>query len=319
MHIGFDNANFAELAALWNRFFPAKYGVGPDLIRQNSVESPVFDWGASVIYKLGEAVLGFVVMKRSGTPTLYRGYDPDQWHLSALAFSEPEVGVDMLAYAKSVICDRGATKLVFGQDSSHFFPGCPMDCPNLRDFLMVEGFTEHQGNCFDLEHDMADYTPKPGCLERLTGNVCVRPVAQSEKGQLEQFLLKEFPGRWHHDVMFKISAEERTDMVYGLFEGSTLQGFAFTQDWTHRRPVNGCVWNADLGPNWGGLGPIGMAADMRGRGLGDTLLAGALVGLKEKGVRRMIIDWTGLDRYYGGHGFQITRRYTGFDLVFESA
>jgi hypothetical protein len=317
MHTGFEHADFEQLTEIWNRFYPHKYRIDSAMFRRNTVECPVFDWGASVIYRLGEAVLGFAVLKRSGAPTLFKGPDPDESHLSTIAFTEPEVGVDMLAFAKNVIKDRGSCKLVFGADSGHFFPGCPTECTNLRDFLTVEGFVE-KGGVFDLENDLAGYVPKPGCLERLKGGTTVRSIRAEERGLLERFLTTEFPGRWTHDVLDKIAVEGRTDMVYGLFVGEKLEGFAFTQDWTHTKPINGCVWHLDLGDHWGGLGPIGMAASMRGKGLGDALLAGTLSELKIKGVRRMIIDWTGLDKYYGGHGFQVTRRYSAFELKFEA-
>lgn len=316
MHIGFEHADFAELTDVWNRFFPAKFRIDEAMFRRNTVESPVFDWGASTVYTLGESVLGFAAIKRSCSPLLFKGLDPDMSHLSTIAFTEAEVGVDMLAYAKSVIRDRGSDKLVFGQDSCHFFPGCPVECTNLRDFLTVEGF-EEKGEIVDLENDLAGYEPKPGCMERLTGDTLVRPIAMAEKPVLEKFLSKEFPGRWTHDVMDKIDVEGRTENIYGLFIADRLEGFAFTQDWTHKKPINGCVWHLDLGDRWGGLGPIGMAEGMRGKGLGDSLLAGALMGLKKKGVRRMIIDWTGLVKYYGGHGFTVNRRYNGFELGFE--
>jgi GNAT superfamily N-acetyltransferase len=316
MHIGFDHADLGELTRVWNNFYPAKFRIDEAMFRQNTVESPVFDWGASSVYRLGEAVLGFAAIKRASSPTLFKGDDPDKSHLSAIAFTEAEVGVDLLAYAKGVIRDRGSDKLVFGQDVSHFFPGCPVECTSLRDFLTVEGF-EEKGEVLDVENDLATYEGKPGCLERLTGDVTVRPVAMAEKHVLEQFLSKEFPGRWTYDVMKKVEIEGRTDNVYALFVGDDMEGFAFTQDWTHKKPINGCVWHLDLGDRWGGLGPIGMAASMRGKGLGDSLLAGALMGLKKKGVRRMIIDWTGLVRYYGGHGFTVNRRYNGFELGFE--
>lgn len=317
MHIGFDQADLGELTEAWNRFYPPKYRIDEAMFRRNTVECPVFDWGASVVYKLGEAVLGFASVKKSASPKLFKGLDPDQCHLSAIAFTEPEVGVDMLAFAKGVVKARGTSRMLFGADSGHFFPGCPTECVGLRDFLTVEGFVE-KGDVFDLEHDMAEYVPKSGTLERLTGDTCVRPFKPEEAPQLERFLSTEFPGRWTYDVMDKIAYEGRTDMVYGLFVGPKIEGFAFTQDWTQKKPINGCVWHLDLGEKWGGLGPIGMAASARGKGLGDALLAGALTGLKNKGVRRMIIDWTGLDKYYGAHGFQITRRYNHYELSFEA-
>jgi GNAT superfamily N-acetyltransferase len=316
MFRGFEQADFDKLAHHWQSFYPQKYWVNAELIKQQTVESPVFDWGASQIYDGGKEY-GFAIVKKSASPLLYKGNDPDISHLSAIAFTGPQIGIDLLASVKRVLRARGCYKLVFGQDSRHFFPGCPKDCNSLRDFLTVEGFLPGQ-EVFDLERDISDYVPKAGSAEKLTGDTRVEPITHKTFKAFSEMIEREFPGRWTYDVREKIVLENKTDFVYGLFVGDQIEGFAFTQDYTHRYPINGCVWHLALGDRWGGLGPIGVAASSRGKGLGDALLAGALLGLKERGVHNMNIDWTSLDRYYGGHGFDITRQYNSFELKLET-
>lgn len=319
MRIDFLRADFDALADCWSRFFPPRYRVDAAMIRRNTVESPVFDWGASFIETGPEGVLGFVAVKKSANPSLYGGPDPDQAHISAIAFTDPQLGVDLLAQSKRVLRDRGVYKLVFGQDSRHFFPGCPEDFPLLRSFLQVEGFQE-RGTEVDLERDLADYQPKPGTLEALERECAeVRPVQPDEAEALHAFLSREFPGRWTHDVMHKIEQEGRADFVYALWVNGQVNGFAHTQDWTHRLPVCGAVWHLDLGPNWGALGPIGVSKALRGRGLGDALLSASLAGLRDRGARRTIIDWTTLVGYYGRHGFEVARRYHTLGLLLDPA
>lgn len=310
---GFDGADFKQLAEQWCRFYPAKWAVNADQIRFNTEGSSVFDWGASQIYDGGKD-FGFAIVKKSANPSLFKGPDPDQSHLSAIAFTDPQVGLDLLASVKRILKSRGCIKLVYGQDSQHFFPGVPVDFPVLRDFLTVEGFT-FSGDYFDLERDISTYEPKAGTLEKLTGGVSVVPITAETANALDAFLKREFPGRWNHDVMAKIKLEGRSEFVYGLFVDGSIEGFAFTQDYTHKYPVCGGVWNVPMGEKWGALGPIGISAAIRGKGLGDALLAAALDGLKKRGAHNMIIDWTTLDRYYGGHGFQINRRYNAAELV----
>lgn len=310
---GFEGADFGQLAEQWRRFFPEKWAVDAEQIRFNTHGSSVFDWGASQIYDGGKD-FGFAIVKKSANPSLFKGPDPDQSHLSAIVFTDPQVGVDLMAAVKRILKSRGCIKLVFGQDSQHFFPGVPVDLPSLRDFLTVEGF-QFGGEYFDLERDISTYEPKPGTMEKLTGGVSVEPISEALVPELDAFLKREFPGRWNHDVMAKIRLEGRPEFVYGLFVDGALEGFAFTQDFTHKYPVAGAVWHVPLGEKWGALGPIGLSKAMRGKGLGDALLSAALLGLKNRGVRNMIIDWTTLDRYYCGHGFQISRRYNAAELA----
>ena len=66
----------------------------------------------------------------------------------------------------------------------------------------------------------------------------------------------------------------------------------------------------------GGLGPIGVAAALRGRGLGRALLVAALDRLRRLGHPDVVIDDTSLLGYYGPHGFApwITYRHAAAPL-----
>jgi len=307
----FETADFGALAALWKHFYPARYAVDAEMIRRNSVECPVFDWGASQLLNGSGESKGFVLVKKSACPSLYKG-DPDQAHISAIAYTDPVVGVDLISATKKMLRNRGVYKLVFGQDSRHFFPGCPDECHALRDFLRVEGF-EETSNSFDLECDLTNYEPPSGALDKQEG-VEMRPLTDLDKAALDEFFVRVFPGRWRYDTMGKIETEGRADFVMGLFVDGKLEGFALTQDDSHKMPVNGAVWKESLGSNWGTLGPIGVSSEVRGRGLGHGLLAYGLSDLKKREVKNCLIDWTTLDRFYGRHGFTVERKYTGFAL-----
>lgn len=304
MRISFRDADWQALARLWSEFYPERYQVDVDLLKQNTVDCAVFDWGASAIEVMDDETLGFVIVKKSANPSLWSGTSQDAYHVSAIAYHEPETGIDLMAQAKRTVADRGGQKLIFGMDNRHFFPGCPEDCHNLCSFLMVEGF-EKTGSHFDLERDMADYESPV----QLTPGLKFREVTEADVNALRSFLDREFPGRWAHDVMEKVSVEGAANTCFGAFEGGRLLGFALIQDWRHKLPIGGAVWRSSLGEKWGSLGPIGVAAEERGRGIGDALLGSALTNLKNRGVRRCIIDWTTLDGFYGKHGFEISRRY----------
>jgi len=306
----FRSADFDALADLWNEFHPAEFRITPALLEQNTVQSPVFDWGLSQI-EVDDAgqVLAFVSFKRSAA-SLYKGPSLDQAHLSALAYRDPRVAVDLVADAKNILRNRGVNKIVFGEDSRHFWPGCPMQCGSICGFLMVEGFTE-TGHVFDLERDLGDYrmpTPAPDGFE-------YRPLASEDDiVALRVFLESEFPGRWQYDTMEKLRAEEDSSCVFGAFLNSKIVGFALIQHAGHRVPIGGAVWSESLGDQWGALGPIGVAKEYRGAGLGHGTLGKALEHLKSLSVRKCIIDWTTLEDFYGRHGFQIARRYKNCSL-----
>ncbi|MFQ3586269.1 MAG: GNAT family N-acetyltransferase [Fimbriimonadaceae bacterium] len=325
MRVGFQRADFGALAQLWNDFLPPRYAIDGELLKSHTVESPVFDWGASLI-QLDEdgAPTAFVAVKRSAAPRLYTGPDPDVAHLSAIAYRTPQCGVELMGQAKRILLDRGVYRISFGTDSRHFFPGCPEDCPALRDFLTIEGF-EEGGEQVDLERDLSDYEPPAGSLDPLTdwpgcpdgdrSGPYVDRIGDRELPAFREFIEREFPGRWAYDTVQKFEEESGADCLYGLWIDGRVEGFALTQDWRHRLPIGGAVWRRDLGDRWGSLGPIGVSKGVRGRGLGDAMLAAGLMSLKIRGARRCIIDWTTLKEFYGKHGFEVARVYRSRTLA----
>jgi GNAT superfamily N-acetyltransferase len=310
MKRSFKDADFDRLAAFWNACSPDKYWIDGAQLEVNTIESPVFDWGASCIEEADGEILGFVSVKKSAS-TLYSGPDQDVAHLSILAYCDPHYGVDLMTDVKELLTNRGCTRLQFGQDSRHFFPGCPTDYPALSSFLTVEGFAEG-GECVDLERSLLDYTniyPIPEGDE-------FRVVAEKDLPALIEFFDREFPLRWKYDTMTKVEIEGPS-CVFGLFHCDRVDGFALIQNSTNKAPIGGAVWHASMGKNWGALGPIGVAKELRGRGSGNALLGSALECLRDRGVDQCIIDWTGLVDFYGKHGFIPTRRYKSMGLPLE--
>lgn len=300
----FRNADFDRLAESWNSFYPTEFRIDAQQLSQNTTECPLFDWGASFINSNEiEAVRGFVAVKRSAAG-LYPGVYEDVAHITAFAYVDPKVALDLLAEVKQVLRQRGIQNLVFGADSHHFFPGCPVNCRTLCDVLMVEGF-EPSGEAFDMERDLSDYESQAAMPE----GIQFRALGEKDEEELLKFFAAEFPGRWKYDVVEKIEKEQRHDCVYGAFSGDSLVGFALLQDSSHKFPIAGGVWRLDLGEKWGSLGPIGVAKEKRGAGIGHALLASALLEQKSRGVERCIIDWTVLEDFYERHGFKITRTY----------
>lgn len=306
MRVSFRNADVDGLAALWNAAAPDAFNLGPSLLRSHLMGSPTFDWGASAIDMDGDRACAFVAIKRSPA-ALYTGPDADVAHISALACHECLHGVDLLAHVKRVLVDRGIYRLAFGQDSMHFFPGCPDNWPMLNDFLMVEGF-EAGSTCMDLAQDLSGFTPICDVAEE------VLPIEPATVPLLLDFLDREFPGRWTYDTQMKLEREGSPGFVYGLFLHGRCEGFAVTQDATHRVPLGGAVFSAALGNDWCSLGPIGVSQSIRGQGWGDRLLATTLQALKGQGKRMCRIDWTSLDAWYGRHGFVPERTYRSMVL-----
>lgn len=290
---------------LWETFYPARYHITPDLFHSHTFESPVFDWGASQVLVEEGRVVAFATVKKSATPSLYAGGDPDRYHLQSIAFERPTHGGELLDAVLRTIRQRGGTELVFGQDSLHFFPGVPQQCGMLKGFLELARF-ETKGQTFDLENDLSAYDPP----ERVDASGFeFRRAKDQDMGAILEFFASEFPLRWCYDIRAKMEVEG-ADTIFGMFEGDRCHGFSLLQDWSGcELPIGGAVWHLDLGEKWGSLGPIGISKEVRGRGLGDALLRESLLDLKARGAQKTIIDWTNLFDFYGAHGFTVARTY----------
>lgn len=314
----FRKANCEDLTEFWNRNLPPKYHVDSVILRANTFECPTLDWGASFV-SLNEdgEVNGFVAIKHPST-RLYPVRDPDEAHLSAIVFKEAKIAIDLLKASKRVLRERGIQSLTFGRDSAHFFPGCPTDLPALKDLLLIEGF-EGNGEHVDLVRDVSDYEAPAGVqVLPEQGEISSRPLTPKEVQNLKIFLENTFPGRWVYDTSCKLESESDPTFVQGLFVNDHLKGFAVLQNPTCKKAISGAVWRKYLGENWCTLGPIGICPSVRGKGLGDALLASALTRLKNEGMKNCLIDWTTLTAWYEKHGFKVANTYKSLTLKLSS-
>lgn len=311
----FSTVDFDVLIDLWQRQVPEKYHITASLLRSHTLGSSVFDLDASHWFTYADVLRGFVCVKKSPSPTLYDGSDPLQAHLQAIVFQDYAIGREMMDRVVENLRSRGYQKLVFGQDSRHFFPGVPHDWPQLTDMLTQCGF-EVMEEVVDLQRDMSTYEVPAGVMERIVPPYVIRPCNPEDFPALQAFFSHTFSGRWRYDVLEKWNLEGPQTVV-GLFDtaAGTCEGFALIQQDGCQLPKGGAVWLLSLGANWGSLGPIGVSEAVRGKGLGDALLGTALLELKQRGARETIIDWTTLIEFYGKHGFQPLRRYSSMCLT----
>ena len=69
------------------------------------------------------------------------------------------------------------------------------------------------------------------------------------------------------------------------------------------------LWTRLLGDDCGGLGAVGVAAGVRGQGIGTALVARGSDVLRERGVGNSCIGWTWLVDFYGRLGYRPWRSY----------
>jgi len=325
-----------EIVDVWNAALGDEFPMREALFRQNTLLDPHFDpEGCRLACGPDGRVLGACVAKVAREPLGSDGLLEDRGWVSALvvhpAAQRRGIATALLHHAEAFLRSRGRRRVLLGGDPGHFFPGIPIalaasgasadkrtPAPDgsagggraALAFFGKRGYAL-RGDAYDLRRPLGGYRTPPGVEAALaaTAGTEVRPLRPGEEPALLAFPDATSPGRWRYTVGRILVRGGAIGDVMGIVENGAVLGFAhvFPQDppwispsvawtWRERQPV-------------GGLGPMGVAPRMRGRGLGLALVDRAAVHLARRGVAAMVIDWTVLLDFYGRLGFAPWRRY----------
>jgi len=201
--------------------------------------------------------------------------------------------------------DRGIERLETGGGMFYLWGGMPDDLPDAATFSEAIGF-ELGDVSWDLRGDVTDLRVDDASAALLRdGQLTVEPATAVDTAASLAFLLAEFGGEWWHETSwFLAKGGDPATLLLLRDAGRRILGLARI----HRpdtRPIGPPhFWAARRRPAAGGLGPIGIAAERRGQGLGRALLVVALDRLRRAGLNDVVIDLTSLLGYYGSHGFR---------------
>lgn len=305
-----------QVIALWNRALGDRFPLTERLWRQNIDHDPNYAPGDGLLARDPDGALaGFVLTRR------FRDWadaaDLAEWRdrgwLVALAVA-PErqgrgLGSRLLDRAEARLREQGATHCLAGGSPGHFLPGPPAGDDRARRFW------EHRGyRPLDRVHDLRRaltgwVAPSPPPAIR-DGAFRIAPAQPGEEGALLAFLRRAFPGRWRYDTAAALARGNPIEDVLVLKDrAGTIEGFLAL--WDFASPLLGpsTTWYPVLGPRYGGIGPVGIAERVRGRGLGLALVAAGVDALHRRGVAESAIDWTEITAFYGRLGYRVYRTY----------
>ena len=303
----------ADIVRLWNKTLGECFPMSLSLFRQNVEGAPSYQPNDStVVVKDGQAI-AFIQTKR------FREDDPLLATLGNTGWIEAIVvepswqhkglGRDLMAWAMYKLRSEGCSLIYLGSGLRHFFPGVPAEVVGLPDFFAQAGFTSKQ-TVYDLRGNLSDFAAPPSAsLAVAAAGGTVAPCQQADVPALMAFLQAEFPGRWRYDTRRYLDLGGAPQEIMILRQGERVTGFAhiYTRRSSYQAPP--IYWKRLLGRSPGGLGPIGVAAGVRGQGLGLALLQLSLQHLAGQGVADAVIDWTTLTGFYGKVGFTPWKAY----------
>ncbi len=309
----YRKSHAGDLTRVWNRAMGEHFPLEVRLLRQNIEGAPSFDPRDSTIVTQGDSVVAFIVTKR------FREQDPlletlghVGW-IEALvvdpAYQRQGLGRDLLTWAVYRLRSDGADTIYLASGLRHFFPGVPLELPGAVDYFARAGFAQ-VGLAHDLRGNLRGFVAPPSATAAVAAvGAEVAPCRPADIPALERFLWAEFPGRWRFDIMRYLALGGDPANVIIVRQGEQVIGFAQIHRAGPGYQGPPAYWRKVRGRHPGGLGPIGVAAGMRGKGIGLALLQLALQEAARRGVEDAVIDWTTLLDFYARVGFAPWKTY----------
>lgn len=305
----------SEMLSLWNAEMGADFPMTARLLRQNTADSPFFAPEDVFAITDESKLVGFVIARpgRQIGPDVW--FTPESGWINSIVVAGDRrregIGTILLGHAESYLREHGARYIALGSDPHHFFPGIPVQYEAAKAFAQARGY-QLGGLAHDMWRDLTDYDVPQRVRETLAREepaIRIRPGTRDDMPGLAKFLADEFPGRWHWECLHFLEQGGDPGEFTLLLENGQVAGFSQTFCYSSAVIGSNVMWHPLLGDYYGGLGPIGIAKRLRGRGLGLALLCESVADLKRRGVRRMCIDWTGIVDFYGKIGCTVWKSY----------
>ncbi|MGH2464732.1 MAG: GNAT family N-acetyltransferase [Candidatus Limnocylindrales bacterium] len=297
-----------HVTALWAAAAGSTFPLREPVLRQCLEANPSAEPDDAVLAWEGERLVGF------GYAGLHRMTDPEtagfvtRGQLQAVVVVPDRrrrgIGRRIAVTLGERIRARGVATVEAGGGMFYLWAGLPEELPGAVEFGRAIGF-DLGGPSWDLRGDVTDLRIDPATRATLaTAGATVGPASSADRPGLLAFLFAEFGGEWWHETRwFLDQGGDPAELLLLRDEQARIIGLARIHGPATRPIGPPHFWAARRPPESGGLGPIGVAAALRGRGLGRALLVVALDRLRQAGLTDVMIDFTSLLGYYGPHGF----------------
>jgi GNAT superfamily N-acetyltransferase len=304
----FEAANprhIAALVAIWNTVCGPDLRVTPRAVEFNTHPATGAVQAGQLALRGGMPV-GFVIA--SALPGDPQTSPPETGWVDAIAVGpgaqRSGAGSALLAWAEEYLRTRGCKRVRLGGSLRPFAPGYPFELGNVA-FFQKRAYAERAmgEETWDVARDLNTYVSNHRQVA-----VEVRAAHNGDADALLQFFFREFPNRWRFEYQESLRMGGRMADWMVLQTQNRIDGFARLTFEDSLQPYER-FFPYQLPRPWGQLGPIGVSANLRGRGYGGALLDAALCHLRDRGVRGCVIDWTGLLGFYAKFGFKPYRRY----------
>lgn len=270
----------------WNDWFPPDYKIDERLFSQLTVDHPSWLGGRDSWLFLNESeIVGFLLARPHHQETI----------IDALAVHPDH---RRRGIATALTEHLGTGRIRFGGGPAHFVPGLPSQWNGAREFFLSRGFVP-DWHAEDLHLALGE---RPNDF---------RSCQTQDHNAVLDMVAGEFSRRWTDDTRARFENGDTQDVIL-IKEGE--MPVAFCQAWHYKSHLLGpsVFWLRSRCAKFGGIGPVGVKASHRGRGLGYRVVEEALNYLADQGVEEVVVDWTSIGPFYEKNGFERWRTYRGF-------
>ncbi|MDM8102051.1 MULTISPECIES: GNAT family N-acetyltransferase [Oceanobacillus] len=299
------------LVQLWNQEIGKHFPMRKELFKQNSFEDEnICEKASAIAIDEENHVVGFVVAKRYQEKK-EAGMSKEIGWIQVLLVAENRrdqgIGSLLLANAETHLKAAGVKQILLGRDPWHYFPGIPMELAEAKSWFEQKGY-QNSG----IEHDMIRkyHNDDVAAVPKITGIEC-QVLKLEDKDLFLDFLHRCFPGRWEYEAIhyFQKGGTGREFAI--LKKGQQIIGFCRMNDEKSPFIAQNVYWAPLFQEELGGVGPLGVDANERGKGYGLAVVEAGIGFLRERGVSRIVIDWTGLTAFYNKLGYTVWKSYAG--------
>lgn len=304
-----------EAVHLWNRVIGDRYPMREQLMKQNTLQDHnLFREGSFVaVEPIQNRIVGFITVKRWQEQLAEIQMNPSVGWLQSLIVA-PEyrrlgIGSTLLELAERSLIQSGIQWIKLGSDPFHLFPGIPIEYGEVKDWFEKKGYVKR-----NQVHDLICHQNQATPLPHIEG-VTIRLLGLEDRERLISFLHYAFPGRWEYEAItyFDRGGSGREFVVFEKEENKEIIGFCRLNDAQSPVIAPNTYWAPLFEEELGGIGPLGIVREERKKGYGLEIVKSAIHFLQQRGIHRIVIDWTELTEFYGKLGYQVWRSYDQYE------
>ena len=292
-----------KIIQLWNDEYGFIFPITNELFQRNI--SNAYTDGSLVVVVNNEPI-AFCISKIWDDQYFINGYDEIGW--INLIYVHPKfrkqgIGTKLLETIEIEFKKLNKNIYYVGRDYLNFFPALPHDMKNSLEWFKKRGY-ETSYCTYDLRCENKEFKPI------INKQLDFRCGTINDKNQIIDFINRNWPGRWTKEAVDYFNNDGTGSEYLLCLEDNKIIAFAkvcypntntilisYSHTWHNRFDA------------LGGIGPLGVDKEYRGRHIGHDIVAFAKNILLESNVSDIVIDWTGLLDFYRPFGFEVWKSY----------